>query len=156
MGRKFKVSDKGRFAFLQLSDMGGVFEVSIFNEMLLSQHRDNLENGKILLITADGKSEEAGVRLIAQNISLLDDALAKQQKTRSNGKFSITINSDAAIRPLREILGVPSGQGASVRLLAQVDNRLAEIELAGKYAISPATLDKIRVVKGVVEAGEAA
>ena len=176
MGRKFKVSDKGRFAFLQLSDMGGVFEVSIFNEMLLSQHRDNLENGKILLITADGKSEEAGVRLIAQNISLLDDALAKQQKTKSNGKFSITINSEAALYPLREILGIPSGQGASVRLLAECyhetchsreggnlqDPRLrgddkkiiAEIELAGKYAISPATLDKIRVVKGVVAAGE--
>lgn len=156
MGKKIKVSDKGRFAFLQMSDMGGVFEVSVFNEMLLSQHRDNLENGKILLITADGKSEEAGVRLIAQNISLLDDALAKQQRSRSNGKFTITINSDAALRPLQDILGTPSGQGAVVKLLAQIEQKTAEIELAGKYIVSPATLDKIRTIKGVVSAREAA
>jgi len=156
MGKKIKVSDKGRFAFLQMSDIGGVFEVSVFNEMLLSQHRDNLENGKILLITADGKSEEAGVRLIAQNISLLDDALAKQQRSRSNGKFTITINSDAALRPLQDILGTPSGQGAVVKLLAQIEQKTAEIELAGKYIVSPATLDKIRTIKGVVAAKEAA
>ncbi len=194
MGKKIKVSDKGRFAFLQMSDMGGVFEVSVFNEMLLSQHRDNLENGKILLITADGKSEEAGVRLIAQNIQLLDEALAKQQKTRSNGKFVVTIDQEAAIIPLRDILGTPSGQGAMVRLLVKLPppwrgrvgvggeiiseykgeqiftpppNPLpqgegeysiltAEIELAGKYTVSPSTLDKIRTIKGVVEAREAA
>jgi DNA polymerase-3 subunit alpha len=57
-GKKFKVSDKGRFAFIQLSDLGGVYEVSVFNELLLSQHRDNLENGKILLITADAKADD--------------------------------------------------------------------------------------------------
>jgi len=183
MGRKFKTSDKGRFAFLQLSDMGGVFEVSVFNEMLLSQQRDNLENGKILLVTADGKSEEAGIRLIAQNITLLDDAIAKQQKMRSSGKFVITINHEAALNPLHNLLGNPSGQGAAVKLLIQVSSlrgeaeaiqkgkdglprelklhrndgvKTAEIELAGKYTLSPSTLDKIRTIKGVVEAKEAA
>jgi len=155
MGKKVKISDKGKFAFLQMSDMGGLFEVSVFNEMLLSQHRDNLENGKILLLTADGKSEEAGVRLIAQNIQLLDEAIAKQQKTRGNSKFFVTIDQEIAIRPLRDILGSPSQSGAVVRLIAQIENRLAEIELAGKYTVSPATLDQIRTLKGVVEAKEA-
>ena len=154
MGKKFKSSDKGRFAFLQLSDMGGVFEVSVFNEMLLNQQRDNLENGKILFITADGKSEEAGVRLIAQNISLLDDAIGKQQKSRSNDRFFITVNNEAAISSIHSLLGSPSQYGASVRLLAQIADKVAEIELAGKYALSPATLDKIRTVKGVVAAKE--
>lgn len=154
MGKKFKTSDKGRFAFLQLSDMGGVFEVSIFNEMLLNQQRDNLENGKILFITADGKGEEAGIRLIAQNIALLDDTIAKQQKARGNNKFSITINNESALPSIAGLLGSPSSYGASVRLIAQIDAKMAEIELAGKYSLSPATLDKIRTIKGVVEAKE--
>jgi DNA polymerase-3 subunit alpha len=154
MGKKFKVSDKGRFAFLQLSDMGGVFEVSVFNEMLLNQQRDNLENGKILYISADGKSEEAGIRLIAQNISLLDDTIAKGQRSRGGNKFTITINGESAIGNLSSLLGTPGQYGASVRLLAQVDAKIAEIELAGKYSLSPATLDKIRSLKGVVEARE--
>ena len=157
-GRKFKVSDKGRFAFIQLSDMGGVFEVSVFNEALLSQQRDNLENGNILLITADGKSEESGMRLIAQNIVSFDEALMKQQKSRSNDRFSIIINNEAAIPSLCSLLGKPSQYGASVRLLAQIakENTIqtAEIELPGKYALSPAILDKILVVNGVVAAEE--
>ena len=152
MGRKFKTSDKGRFAFLQLSDIGGVFEVSIFDETMLSQNRDNLENGKILLITADGKSEEGGVRLIAQNIQLLDEAIAKGQRSKGNEKFAITINHTTALQPLHSILGEPTGQGAMVKLFAKTETHLAEIELTGKYAISPAILDKIRVIKGVVEA----
>ena len=153
-GRKFKVSDKGRFAFIQLSDMGGVFEVSVFNEALLSQQRDNLENGNILLITADGKSEEAGLRLIAQNIMPLDEALMKQQRTRGGGQFRIVINQPSALSSLHGLLGNPNSQGALVRLLAQVDATMTEIELPGKYALSPATLDKIRVIKGVVTAEE--
>ncbi len=156
MSRKFKVSDKGRFAFIALSDMGGAFEVSVFNEMLLTQQRDNLENGKILLITADGKKEEAGVRLIAQNITLFDDALTKQQRTRGGGKFKIVIDQPAALPPLQNLLGTPNSQGALVRLLAQIDTTTTEIELPGKYAISPSVLDKIRVVKGVVAASEEA
>ncbi len=154
IGKKIKVSDKGRFAFLQLSDTGGIFEVSVFNEMLLNQQRDNLENGKILFITADGKSEEAGLRLIAQNIIPLDDAISKQQKSRGSDKFFITVNNEAAIPSIYTLLGLPSPYGASVRLLAQIDKKTAEIELAGKYSLSPATLDKIRTIKGVVEAKE--
>ena len=159
-GKKFTVPDKGRFAFVQLSDMGGIFEVSVFNEELLSRERDNIENGKILLVTADGKSEEAGVRLIAQNIVPLDDAIAKQQKTRSQDRFSISINNETAISPLYNLLGKPSQYGASVRLLAQISKentiKTAEIELPGKYAISPAIIDKIRVIQGVAEVKEAA
>ncbi|MEK6747478.1 MAG: DNA polymerase III subunit alpha [Pseudomonadota bacterium] len=159
-GKKIKVSDKGRFAFIQLSDMGGIFEVSVFNEALLSRERDNIENGKILLIIADGKSEEAGVRLIAQNIVPLDEAVAKQQKTRSNDRFSIVINNEAAVSSLYNLLGKPAQYGASVCLLAQVSKentiKTAEIELPGKYAISPAVIDKIRVIHGVMEVKEAA
>ncbi len=155
-GRKFKVSDKGRFAFVQLSDMAGLFEVSIFNEELLSQQRDNLENGNILLITADGKSEEGGVRLIAQSLIPLDEALVKQQLKRGGSQFKIIINQPSALSSLHSLLGNPNQHGALVKLLAQIDTTMTEIELPGKYALSPSTLDKIRVIKGVVAAEEIA
>ncbi|MEQ1789053.1 MAG: DNA polymerase III subunit alpha [Rickettsiales bacterium] len=156
MGRKFKSSDKGRFAFITLSDMGGIFEVSVFNEDLLSQQRENIENGNILLINADGKSEEAGVRLIAQSIVPLDEALMKQQRVRGGGQFRIVINQQTALPNLHSLLGSPASSGIQVRLFAQLENIMVEIELSGKYALSPATLDKIRVIKGVVTAEEIA
>lgn len=154
-GKKFKVSDKGRFAFIQLSDMGGVFEVSVFNEGLLMQHRDNLENGRVLFIQAEGKSEDAGVRLIAQSISLLDDAV-KKVYDRGLSKFRIVINESDAITPLRDVLGEGGRQGAQVVVSAQLESLRTEIELPGKYALTPALLDKLRVIKGVVLAEEIA
>ncbi len=153
-GRKFKVSDKGRFAFLQLSDLGGVYEVSIFNEVLLSQNRDNLENGKILMIQADGKCDDGGVRLIAQGISLLDDALIKQQE-RVSRQFRIVVAQKDALASIRTLLGESNGKGSAVTLRAQISGAgAADITLPGKYAVSPTTLDKIRVLQGVVSAEE--
>jgi len=151
-GKKVKVSDKGRFAFLQLSDLGGAFEVSVFNETLLAQQRDNLENGKMLLITADGKSEEAGVRLIAQGITLLDDAVLKMQAGK---RMSITlvVNDMSAIPPIRQLL-VASGQGATVKLALTQGETETTIELPGKYQHSPEILDRLRAVKGIVSAEE--
>ena len=156
-GRKFKVSDKGRFAFIQLSDMSGAFEVSIFNDLLLNQHRNNLEVGKILMVHADGKQEDAGIRLIAQQIALFDDVVVKQQQqARGASLFRIVISQKDALTPIRDLLGEQNGQGAQVKLAAALDGGQAEIELPGKYTLSPATLDKIRVIQGVVSAEEIA
>ncbi|MBY0408271.1 MAG: hypothetical protein K2Q01_11315, partial [Rickettsiales bacterium] len=156
-GRKFKASDKGRFAFVQLSDMGGIFEVSIFDETLLSQQRDLLENGKILLITADAKMDDSGPRLIAQSLSLFDDALMRQQQMQGNlSSFRIVVNKPDAVPLLRGLLGEANGKGAKVVLCAEVEQQRADIQLPGKYSISPTILDKIRVLKGVVAAEEIA
>ena len=153
-GRKFKASDKGRFAFIQLSDMGGIFEVSIFNEGLLSQHRDILENGKILMMSVDAKQEDAGARMIAQTISLFDDALVKHQQSKGAGAFRITVNQREALPSIRELLGPAHVKGAKITLAALLGNERAEIQLPDKYTLSPTVLDRIRVVKGVVSAEE--
>ncbi len=156
-GKKFKVSDKGRFAFLQLSDMGGVYEVSLFNETLINQNRDLLENGKILLINADGKADEGGVRLIATQIALLDEAWAKRPKTaRGATVLKIIVDQPTVLMPIRELIGEPRQVGTTVTLTAQIENQLAEIKLPEKYEVSPTVLDKIRVLKGVVSAEEIA
>lgn len=152
-GRKFKASEKGRFAFVQLSDMGGVFEVSVFNETLLTQYRDHLENGKILMIQADAKIDESGMRLIAQGISLFDDVWTQHQKQRGGGKLRIVVNQPDALTSIRGLIGQPDGRGGvAVTLSAQLGRESADIQLPGKYDVSPAIIDKIRVVKGVVSA----
>ena len=153
-GRKFKTSDKGRFAFITLSDIGGVFEISVFNEGLLSQHRDILENGKILLLTVDAKIEEAGARFIAQSITLFDEALVKYQQTHGKAAFRIIVDQADALTPIRELLGLPNGKGAKITLCAHLGDERAELQLPDKYTLSPTVLDKIRVIKGVVSAEE--
>lgn len=154
-GKKTKVSDKGRFCFLSMSDLDGAFEVSVFNETLLIGARDYLENGKMLLIQADGKHDEGGVRLIAQSITLLDEAASKA-KSRFNSRLNIVVTAPDAIQSLRQMLGEANGQGTTVHLAAKIGAQEALIELPGKYQISPAILDKLRAVKGIVSAEEVA
>ena len=151
--RKFKVSNRGRFAFVQLSDMGGIFEVSVFNEGLLTDHRDHLENGKILLIQAEGKIEESGARLIAQKITLFDEAWMKQRQS-AGGVLAIVVSRADALADIRALIGEPVQQGSTVKLTLPVEDGQAELELPGKYTVTPTLLDKIRAVSGVVSAEE--
>ena len=154
-GKKTKVSDKGRFCFLSMSDLDGAFEVSVFNETLLIGAREHLENGKMLLIGADGKSDEAGVRLIAQSITLLDEAATKA-KAKMSSRVNIVVSAADAIASLRQMLGDSNGQGAVVQLAAKIGTQETVMELPGKYQISSTMLDKLRSVKGIISAEEIA
>lgn len=154
-GKKIKISDKGRFCFLSMSDLEGAFEVSIFNETLLIGARDYLENGKMLLIAADGKSDEGGVRLIAQNITLLDEAVAKAQ-AKLQLSIMLVVSDIAAIVPIRSMLVEAIGQGAVVQLSLKQGHTETMVELPGKYQHSPEILDRLRSVKGIESAEEIA
>ena len=121
---------------------------------MLNQHRDILENGKILLLSVDAKMEEAGARFIVQSISLFDDALVKHQQSKGAGAFRIIVNQKEALTPIRELLGTPHVKGAKITLSAELGAERADIQLPDKYTLSPTVLDRIRVVKGVVSAEE--
>ncbi len=146
--RKFKTSDKGRFAFVQLSDMGGMFEVSVFNETLLTQNRDMLENGKILLIQAEGKMDESGPRLIAQKIELFDESMRQQRQTILP-EVTIQIDQPAAMAEIAALLGAAGKQGTTVTLCLKTPQGETRLQLPEKYALTPGVLDKIRAVKGI-------
>ena len=78
-GKKFKVSAKGRFGFVDLSDPTGAFEVSLFDEQLINTTRELLENGAAIVISGEGKQDENGVKIIAQSIKPLDQALRRER-----------------------------------------------------------------------------
>lgn len=152
-GIKTKVSDRGRFAFIQLSDVDGIFEVSVFDETLLSNARDLLENGKLLLINADGKRDDGGVRLIAQGISLLDEAVMKAQR----GEVHIYLEKEHAVQPLHNLLAPlqKKGQGVQIKLFAatSAESQII-ISLPESYQVSPSFLAQVENVEGVVKAEE--
>ncbi len=153
--RKFKVSDKGRFAFVQLSDTGGVYEISIFDEELLNKHRDKLEVGQVLYIQADGKMEESGPRLIAQGLNNLDEEMRRMPASANPGRLRIVLTENGDIPVLRQYLGEANGHGMPIIVAARIQQgRCAEITLPGRYNVTPATLDRIRALKSIVSAEE--
>ena len=74
--RQERTSAKGnRFAFVQCSDQSGAFELTVFSELLGSK-RNLLEPGQAVLVSADGRLDGEQVKLTAQSVEKLDDAVA--------------------------------------------------------------------------------
>ena len=147
---KTRVSDRGRFAFVTLSDIDGVFEISIFDETLLSASSELLQNGTLVIIQGEGKMEEGGPRLIAQSISALDEAVIRAQR----GEMCIQLANDHELDQLRDALSETKSpsprQGVQVKLLAPV-NECEEIVIAlpHNYLISPVTVSMLESFEGV-------
>ena len=71
-----RTSAKGnRFAFVQCSDQSGAFELTVFSEVL-SAKRNLLEPGQAVLISVDGRLDGEQVKLMAQTVEKLEDAVA--------------------------------------------------------------------------------
>jgi len=76
-----RASARGRFAYVALSDPSGNTEVSLFNEKLLTEHKDLLESDTPVLITAETRKDEGGVRILINDIISLDNHLASCRRS---------------------------------------------------------------------------
>ncbi len=143
-----RAAAKKRFTYLQLSDPTGTIEISVFDDRLISEARDLIEGKKPLLINADCRKDEGGVRLIADSIRLLDGVLQNQPM---HLRIFLAGNPDA----LKSILG-KSGEGrAKVRLVVQADGFMeTEIALPGTYAITGQCIEKLKSLREVAEVVE--
>ena len=87
-----------RLAFVQFSDMSGVYEVSIFAEVL-ARVRELLETGRPLLLNVDARQDGSELRLNAQDISALDETVA----SASNG-LRLYLNHGEPLAQLQSLL----------------------------------------------------
>ncbi len=73
LASKHRSSARGRFAYLTLSDPYGIFEVMIFDEALITNSRDLIENGSIVAIECLIRKDVGGSRIMIKAVSRLDD-----------------------------------------------------------------------------------
>jgi DNA polymerase-3 subunit alpha len=135
-GVKQRRSAKGRFAFLSLSDQSGAFEVSIFDEALLDSYRELLTAGTLVLVKAEGKREDGGVRLIARGVQALDEALVGSARGEMPA-LTLEVSSSQALQGIKQVLPAPAARGAKVLLMMQLPEARVTLELLGKYLLSP-------------------
>ena len=143
-GSKIKVSPRGRFAFVQLSDAYGNFEVSIFDAELLTSSHDLLTTGTALLIHADGKADENGARLIAQKLEKLD-SVAQDVKAQA---LSVTLGDTQELVRLKVLLK-EADKGAKVKIIVPLTEGDVVLELAGVYDIPATTLQAIHALPNI-------
>ena len=147
ISRQERTSAKGnRFAFVQVSDTSGVFEVVVFSE-LLATGRELLEGGQRLLITVDVRADDgAGVRLSATNVRPLDEALVN-----ASTELQIVIEDEEAIPGIQHALETGEPGKCKVALIVDIgDHQEVEVKLPRKIALTGDFRAAVAHLPGVV------
>ena len=146
IGKQERTSARGnRFAFVQFSDTDGVYEVTMFSEVL-AQARDLLESGDPLLITAEARHDDDQVKLLAQSVEPLDKAVVN-----AAAGLKIYLRDEAALANLSSVIArQPKGRGR-VSLIIDTDDREIEVALRDRFVISPEIRGAIKSIPGIVD-----
>jgi DNA polymerase-3 subunit alpha len=119
LGKQERSTARSRFAFVQLSDPSGVYEVTLFAE-LLGRVRELLDGNQPLLVEGDVRLDGDLVKVQASSIVALDAALANGGP-RADSRIEIRLSDAAAAGALADLLG-PHGDGsARVRVVLPLD-----------------------------------
>jgi DNA polymerase III subunit alpha len=147
--RQERTSAKGnRFAFVQCSDQSGAFELTVFSELLGSK-RNLLEPGQAVLVSADGRLDGEQVKLTAQTVEKLDDAVAN-----AAAGLRIELSDPTALEPLRKALEGKRGRSRVTLVVPMPDDKEAEITLRETYSIAAGLRDVIGGLPGIAQVEE--
>lgn len=151
--RQERKSSRGNpFAFVQLSDRSGMYEVMVFAEELAA-HRDDLEAGQSILIDVEARMEGGEEpRLTVRRIRNIDKAAMDAE-----GELIVFIRDPA---PLGGIQALLDGRGAgrsrvTLRLTLPDEDFEADIALPGQFAIDARVRGALKGVAGVVDVHDA-
>ena len=146
--RQERKSAKGnRFAFVQLSDPTGLYEVTVFSDTLEAA-REYLEPGKNVILTVEAHLEGDTLKLLCRGAQSID-----QEATKSGtSALRIHINNAKAADSIAALFGQIEGQNHTQITICVLDEHKREIDLtlSQSYPITPPIKNKIKAITGVV------
>jgi DNA polymerase-3 subunit alpha len=149
--KQIRMSSKSgkKFAFLQLSDVTGVFEGMMFSETL-DRVKDILHEGETFFAKVTVEQKEEQLRYTIHDLDLLDAKLAGRLQ-----KVEITLTNPKAADKLVELLGYEGAGPAKIHVLVKIDDEhSAELELPGKWSFSGAVRNALLKIDGVYDISE--
>ena len=150
-GRQERKSARGnRFAFVQLSDPTGLYEVTVFSEPL-EAYRDLLEPGENVVLTVDATMEGDQLKLLARGFQAVDEVVAGAADTGLKIFISERDAVQSVATRLADVENTTRGSGP-VNLVLIHPELPGEVEvvLPKQYPITPAIKGAIKHVPGVV------
>ena len=142
--KQIRTSARGnRFAFVQFTDQSGVFEVTLFSDAL-SAARDHLDSEAPLLVKADARQEEGGIRLLVQNVMPLD-AVAYQ----GTKEVELQISHPDALEGIRQGLERDGAGAVTLKICVNIDGKIVKINIPGRHRLSAGFRQMIKALPGV-------
>ena len=147
--KQIRMSRRGnRFAFIQLTDQTGVFEITLFSDVLAAAS-GLIHLEKPLYIAANVKLEGNAPRLIAARIDLLDDAIAAW-----HGGVCLWLRDVSPLDDLKSALKQDGPGKAEVRLQTMVSGHEIQIALPGRFKLSGDLRQQLRRMPGILNVQE--
>jgi DNA polymerase III subunit alpha len=150
--RQERKSARGnRFAFVQLSDPTGLYEVTCFSEVLEAS-RDFLDAGQNVVLTVKAELEGESLKLLAQSIAPIDTVAAQA----GAADLRIHLSRPEAVISLAALLARVEGRTRAAITLCVTDAQGREVDIAlpDTYPITPQIKGAIKAVQGVLAVEE--
>jgi len=84
LSSKHRSSARGRFAYINISDPFGIYEVTIFDEALITNSRDLLQDGSVIVIECLIRKDVGGSRIMIKAVSQLSDFIANNKPSEND------------------------------------------------------------------------
>ena len=152
--RQERKSARGnRYAFVQLSDPTGIYEVTMFSDVLEAS-RNDLEPGDNVVLTADATIEGGQLKMLARSVQLVDKAIL----SGASAGLCVYVNEPEVLPSVASVLerakkAVNSKSVGPIRLFLMHPSLPGEVEmvLKGKFPVTPETKGALKSLAGVVE-----
>jgi DNA polymerase-3 subunit alpha len=156
-GRQERKSARGnRFAFAQLSDPTGAYEVTIFSETL-EKSREYLETGSKVVVTAEATLEADQLKLLARAIAPIDTVVADA----GSAGLKVFVEDIEAVQPVANVLmqaaeTVKAGAKGPVLLCLMSGDLPGEVEIdtGREFPVNPQIKGAIKSLDGVMAVEE--
>jgi DNA polymerase-3 subunit alpha len=146
VGKKERTSARGnRFAFVQMSDASGVYEVMLFTE-LLREARALLDAGEPIVVTVEARRDEDNLKLAAQKVEPLDGVVA-----HAAAGLKVFLGKPEALPSLKGLFSRETGGRGRVSLILDLPQREVEIAIPGGFRVDPKVRAAIKSLPGVVD-----
>ncbi len=152
--RMERKSAKGtQYAFVSLSDPTGLYEVTVFSD-LLNASRDKLEAGSNVVLQVKVEPSGDQIKMLANSVTALEDAVADAGAgclaVEMQGADTIPRLAEVLTRIRTEIIVPPRSRGP-VRLRIREGDEVIEIEVANDAPMTTPARQALRAVPGVLD-----
>ncbi|WP_265500525.1 DNA polymerase III subunit alpha [Paracoccus beibuensis] len=155
--RMERKSAKGtQYAFVALSDPTGLYEVTVFSD-LLNASRDKLEPGANVVLQVKVEPSGDQVKMLANSVAALEDFVADA----GAGCLAVEMQGADTIPRLVEVLTrirtevvAPSRARGPIRLRIREGDEVIEIEVANDAPLTTPARQALRAIPGVLDVVE--
>ncbi|MEM6659302.1 MAG: DNA polymerase III subunit alpha [Pseudomonadota bacterium] len=156
-GRQERKSARGnRFAFAQLSDPSGAYEVTLFSETL-EKSREFLETGAQVVLTAEATMEADQLKLLGRSVGPVDSVVADAGATGLRIFIDEAQVLPTVAKVLHDATGAAKGASKGPVHLCLLNPDLpgdVEMELGQDFPINPQVKGAIKSLDGVMSVEE--